>query len=255
MIDYDYKRLLNLILRIKPAVIIHLAANASVRLSLDKPLFDYTNNIEATIKLINFSLPLVKHFIFFSTAGVYKEKTKLPINESSQIKPASFYGVSKLTGENIVVNSCSARGIKYTIFRPSNIYGPRQRHHLEGGVVSIFIERMLSNKKIYIYGDGRQTRDFIYAGDVARAIEHVINNQITGIFNLSTEIQTSINNLFKQIKEKTNFKQKPVYKPPIQGEIRYSSLSYSKLKKTGWKPLTLLAEGINKTLQYFANVD
>lgn len=240
-----------LIAAIKPELIIHLAANSRVRASLKDPIFDYVNNTVATMSLLDAATRSgLKHLIFFSTGGaIYGDKDTLPITEDDPTSPDSFYGISKLTAEKVLWHFARSSPAVFTILRPSNIYGERQRPDLEAGVISIFINRMLEGDNVVIFGDGNQTRDFIYVSDVVSAVKHVADKRLDGVYNVSTGVETSINLLFEKLAGMLGYDKDPVREKAIPGELRRNVLSPAKLKSTGWKHRISLDVGLHRTIK------
>ena len=160
----------SIISKYKPDCVIHHAAQIDVQRSIEDPTFDCDTNIRGTLNILNSCVKNnVSKIIYASSAAVYGNPNYLPIDENHSINPMSYYGISKFTPEMYIKVYSNMFDIKYTIFRYSNVYGPRQVSKGEGGVVSIFIDKMLMNQSPYIYGDGQHTRDFIYVKDIANA--------------------------------------------------------------------------------------
>lgn len=234
---------------------IHQAAQVSVTKSMEDPLLDCSVNILGTLNLLSFCARYkVKKFIYASSAAVYGEPQYLPIDENHPKNPMSFYGISKLTAEKYIERFAQNYGFEYVIFRYSNVYGPRQDPFGEGGVVSIFCERMQNDKDVLIFGDGNQTRDFIFVEDVAEANCLALKNPIKGTFNLSTNTRVSINELFEMISSLTGYQKNAVYAQRRAGDIQHSTLDNSLLKSLlSWSPKYSLKEGLTKTIEYFKN--
>ena len=233
------KRLSELIDHERPDVICHHAAQVSVRLSVDDPVMDAEINIVGGIKMANLAIAFgVKKFIFSSTGGaIYGEQEEFPAAESHPLRPLCPYGVSKLSFEKYLDYYRQEFGLQYCILRYSNIYGPRQDPFGEAGVVAIFSERFLEGKQPIINGDGEQTRDFLYVGDVARANVMVLNLDGSHCFNISTGEETSINSIFSILKDLTGSDFKEVHGPEKQGEQKRSVISPKLAEKSiGWRP-------------------
>lgn len=216
----------------KQDVVIHLAAQTSVYRSENDPLFDLTTNIAGTTKVMQFSDRLgVSEFRFISSAAVYGGKTKLPISENAKCKPTSIYGISKFASEMVVTHFSKSHNLNAVIFRPANVYGPKQRNDLEGGVISIFLRNVRDGTTPRIYGNGRQTRDFVFVDDVAETVSRKIG-KVKGVktFNIGTSKQTSITEVLGMILSLSGYKKKKIrYLPARRGEILYSSLSNASL--------------------------
>lgn len=223
--------------------VFHFAAQASVNFSVNNPGEDAVENILGSINVLKFSKQYgVKKFITASTAAVYGVPKYLPVDETHDTTCLSFYGVSKLTMEKYT----ELFGIDYIIFRFANVYGPRQSAHGEAGVVAIFADKMQNNQEITIYGDGEQTRDFVYVFDIAdacvRAVECDVKNEI---INVSTNKAISINKLYELMAEKYGYKKPPVYAQERFGDIKHSILDNKKcLRLIGISPDTSVEKGL-----------
>jgi UDP-glucose 4-epimerase len=239
----------------KPDVISHHAAQMDVRRSVAEPLFDADVNILGSLKLIEYAKKYpVKKFIYISTGGaVYGEPEYLPCDENHPINPICQYGASKHTVEHYLYMYHVNYGLKYTVLRYPNVYGPRQDPHGEAGVVAIFCGKMLAGEPVTINGDGEQTRDYVYVGDCARANVMVADeNQASGIYNLGTGKGTSVNEIFAGLRDIIGYQLAPVYGPAKVGETRFIYLSADKAaQELGWQPTMPLAEGLRKTVDYF----
>ncbi len=238
----------------RPDVICHHAAQVSVRFSVDDPVNDAEINIIGGIKLAELAVAFgVKKFIFSSTGGaIYGEQEEFPATESHPLRPLCPYGVSKLSFEKYLDYYHKGFGLQYCILRYSNIYGPRQDPFGEAGVVAIFSERFLEGKQPVINGDGQQTRDFLYVGDVARVNAMVLSLEGSHCFNIGTGQETSINTIFGMLQDLTGSDFKEVHGPEKQGEQRRSVISPELAEKIiGWRPEISLSEGLANTVEYF----
>lgn len=243
----DRTKLERVFSRHRPEIVNHHAALASVKGSgID--LFQV--NTRGVLDLLNLCQKFnTKKFIFASSAAVYGENKNLPIKENYNKKPISEYGISKLSSEFYI--KLFAKNLETVILRYANIYGPRQDSQGEGGVVSIFIDQILKGKETFIFGDGRQIRDFVFVADVARANLLALKKGITGTFNISTGKKTSVLNLYKLIVKKTAKKNTFKFGPERVGEIKESVLSnYRAGKILGWQPEINLEVGLEKTIEY-----
>lgn len=191
--------------------------------------------------------------MFSSTGGaIYGEQIEFPAREDHPQNPCSPYGISKLAFEKYLQFYHNEYGLKYIALRYANVYGPRQRGDGEAGVVAIFFERLLAGQKAVIYGDGGQTRDFTFVGDVVKANLAAMDYPEIGAFNVGTGIETDINELFDTIKDIVGSKQDRIHEPGKPGEQRRSVIDYSKIKKAmGWQPQFTLRQGLTKTAEYF----
>ncbi|MCJ7804548.1 NAD-dependent epimerase/dehydratase family protein [Patescibacteria group bacterium] len=237
----------------KPHYINHHAANAQVRLSIEKPIFDARNNIIGSLNLINLAKEFkVKKFVYINSGGAgYGEPKKLPVDEKHPIAPLSPYGVSKHVAEDYLGVYNYLYKLDWISLRYSNIYGPRQDPHGEAGVVAIFAGNMLKNEKCKINGDGSHTRDYVYVGDVVKANILAINKKTKHhFFNIGTNITTSTLDIFKTLSKEINYKKEPFFGPEVP-EVVHIRLDYSLAKKElAWKPEVRLKEGIKKTVEW-----
>jgi len=237
----------------KPHFVNHHAANAQVRLSIEKPLFDAKNNIIGSLNLIDLSRQFkVKKFIYANSGGAgYGEPRKIPVKESHPIAPLSPYGASKQVAEQYLKVYNYLYNLDWTALRYANIYGPRQDPHGEAGVVAIFAGSMLKNKICKINGNGKNTRDYVYIGDVCRA-----NLRATKIktkhhsFNIGTGVENSTKKIFDLLKEEIGYKKKPIFSPEVP-EVKRICLDTNLTKKElGFKPKVKLSDGIKKTVEW-----
>ena len=239
----------------KPDYVSHHAAQMDVRRSVAQPLFDADINILGSINLLETAKDFqVKRFIYISTGGaVYGEPESLPCDESHPINPICQYGASKHTVEHYLYMYNVNYGLKYTVLRYPNVFGPRQDPHGEAGVVAIFTGRMLAGEEVTIYGDGDQTRDFVYVGDCAQAnlLALTVDHE-PGIYNLGWGRPTSINEICSVLVNITSYSLPVQYGPAKVGETRHIYLDASKAQRDlGWEPTITLEEGLEKTVDYF----
>lgn len=235
-------------------VVVHLAAQISVTQSLANPQLDANSNISGLVNMLNLSSKYgVKRFIYASSAAIYGSNEEGILTEDTLPDPISPYGISKLTNELYSKKWNDIYGLSTIGFRFSNVYGPRQSHKGEGGVISIFINHALENKPLVVYGTGEQTRDFIYVEEVADVIFRSVNSTEVGIFNLSTNTSTSVNELIEYIKE--HYPEiKVEYTAPRPNDILHSKLDNTQLmKKLDWSPMYEFKQGLDKTIQHFSN--
>lgn len=253
-IDINDPRLEEIFQTEKPDYVIHLAAQASVSVSMDNPYLDFSTNTIGTVKLLLLSQEYhVKKFLFASTAAVYGEPSYLPVDEKHPINPQSFYSLSKYSAESYIKCNGMINGLNSCILRFSNVYGPRQNANGEAGVISIFINNILEEKDIYIY-DGTQTRDFVYVKDVAKACRFAMEGAHQGVFNISSCTETSINELYSIILKMVGTHKTVIYKPLRIGEITNSVLDNEKVStEFNWRTQYSLIDGLGETLSYYAN--
>ena len=252
----DNKKLEAIFLKYKIIIIIHLAAQISSDYSMKFPVEDAKENIIASINIINIAKKYkVKKIFVSSSAAVYGDSKFIPINENCSTSPISNYGISKLSMEKYIQTS----GIDYIIFRLSNVYGPRQKSlHIENGVVTTFINNILTNKDINIYGDGNQIRDFIYVKDVAKIFSLFINMDMDNvknmIINISTNIPITIKELYTKLTILSNKTTKVNYLQNRNVDIRNNVLDNKTLLKLIDFNFTDIEVGLNETLKYFQNL-
>jgi UDP-glucose 4-epimerase len=235
-------------------VINHHAAQISVPDSVKNPLEDAGINIFGTLNLLEAAKEnKVKKFIFISSGGTaYGTPEALPVSEAAPYAPEAPYGISKVSGELYVKFYAAQHGMKYTILRYSNVYGPRQIPHGEAGVVAIFIEQIMKGNTPMIFGGGKCVRDYVYVGDVARANVFAIDKGDNDEFNIGTGIPSNVNDLFACVKSATGFEKDAQDGPFREGDILENYLNAGKAAKIlGWKPEVKLQEGVNNTYEYF----
>jgi UDP-glucose 4-epimerase len=238
----------------KPEIVFHLAAQINVRESAKNPLKDAEINILGGINILeNCRINKVKKVIFASTGGaMYGNANVIPTPETYLEFPLSPYGIAKLTTEKYLNYYHKVFGLSFVALRFANVYGPRQNSKGEAGVVAIFCDKMLNKQKPVIFGNGKQTRDFVYVDDVVSALILAMNSKKTGIFNIGTAKETDINNLLKKIKVAIGSNLKEIYKSGNAEEQKKSCLDYSKAKnELNWKPKHNLDQGLIKTIEWF----
>ncbi len=230
--------------------VIHLAAQTMVHKSLEMPDYDCDINILGTVNILEACRKAnVKRIVFSSTAAVYGNVTTLPVVETSQKAPTSFYGLSKFTCENYLSLYKKVYDLDYMILRYANVYGERQGDGGEGGVISIFARKIRQDQPVLIFGDGSQTRDFIYVGDVANAnYQSLLVNHANKICNISTQTETSVNMLIDYMENVAGKVVTRNYDEKREGDIYKSFLSNAIARKNlDWQPHMILLEGLAKT--------
>jgi len=253
--DIRDKKLYDIFKAEKPAVIIHNAAQLSVRVSVEDPLMDADINIIGGLNVINACrIYNVEKIIFASSGGtVYGEQKYFPADEKHPTHPISPYGAAKLATENYLYYFYNAYGLKYISLRYANIYGPRQDPYGEAGVVAIFSSKMIEGKSAVINGDGLQTRDYVYVGDAVDANLRAIESGFVGPLNIGTGRETTVVRLFnilKKVSGKASIEE--AHGPSREGEQRRSQLS-SELagKMLGWQSKVSIEEGLKLTYHWF----
>ena len=241
----DKKNLDKVFSKEMPGYVFHLAAQVNPRISMEKPESDIKVNLFGTMNVLDTCRKYdAKKIIFPSTAAVYGEPKYFPVDEKHGTLPVSIYGASKLAAEKYIEMYCRAYGIKYTILRYANVYGPGSR-----SVISIFIKSLMRRKKPLIYGDGNQTRDYIYINDIVRATILSMKNADNLKLNIGTGKETSIKNIFSIIDKQLKSNMKPIFKPEKKSEIRKIALDSSEAKRNlKWKPFVDVNLGIKKTI-------
>ena len=237
-------------------VINHHAAQISVTQSVEDPDFDAEINIVGTLKLLNRAVCHgVKKFIFASTGGaLYGDQEQYPAPEDHPCRPTSPYGISKWSVEQYLEYFRRNFPLERVIFRYSNVYGPRQDPHGEAGVVAIFSQKLVQSQPPVIFGDGKQTRDFISVFDVVAANVIALDPSCQGTFNVSTGQETSINNLTQCLTDISGKDIVTQYAPPRPGEAQRSSVDSRKFQeKFQWQLTRTLEQGLHETFEYFAN--
>jgi len=238
----------------KPDVLCHLAAQMDVRRSVDDPSFDADVNIRGMLNLLEAArVSGVKKVIFSSTGGaIYGEQDVFPAPESHPTRPISPYGVSKASGELYLGYYRAQYGLPYVALRYANVYGPRQNPHGEAGVVAIFSQRLVAGRSCTIFGDGKQTRDFVYGPDVARANYLAFEKDFVGAINIGTGVETDVNALYGHLAKAAGVSQPAEHAPGKPGEQRRSCIDNTLARQVlGWQPRVGLEEGLRHTVEYF----
>jgi UDP-glucose 4-epimerase len=253
-LDIRSPKVHELIVQFKPKAICHLAAQVSVRNSVEEPERDAAINILGSINLFQAAVKAgVPKVIFSSTGGaIYGEQDYFPADEAHPLRPVSPYGVAKMAVEKYLDFYRWEHGLNYVALRYANVYGPKQDPHGEAGVVAIFTKKLLAQQPATINGDGAQTRDFVYVEDVARANVLALESSFSGALNIGTAIETDINALFQLLRKLTDSTMQEYHGPPKPGEQRRSVIDYGKARAVlQWEPLTPLEQGLKETLNYF----
>jgi UDP-glucose 4-epimerase len=241
-------------------VLNHHAAQIDVRVSVDRPAFDSDINVVGLVNLLEGAGDgKVKRVIFASSGGVvYGDPEVIPTPETAPKAPVSPYGVSKLAGEYYLRALGALRGFEGIAMRYANVFGPRQDPKSEAGVVSIFVSRLLAGQPLVVFGDGRQTRDYVFVKDVARA--NVLASKVTApagdidatAFNIATSIQRSVLDLAASVGEVMRQKPKLEFAEPRAGELFRSALNVSKAKAVlGWSPQHPFENGLRELVEWF----
>ena len=256
-LDIRDPKLYSVLEEFRPDYIFHEAAQTEVSTSMSDPMLDCDINLMGLINLLNAAVKLdVKKFLMPSSAAVYGNLDTLPLNEEMIGNPSSFYGLTKLTTEHYLRIYHESFGLPYICYRYSNVFGPRQGNGGEGGVISIFAKAIVQGSPIIVYGDGKQTRDFIYVDDVVEANILGMQHQVTGIYNVSTGISSSVNLLVDEFRNISGKDIEVVYDKPRLGDIRDSVLAIDKSEKELlFTAKYNLHDGLIKTYEYFKTVE
>jgi UDP-glucose 4-epimerase len=240
----------------RPEVVNHHAAQASVKISMDDPIYDADVNVMGLLKVLRAcSQYQVRQFIYISSAATYGTPAELPLKETSPQNPESAYGITKLAGEFYTRMWHDSFGLDYTIFRYANVYGPRQDPMGEAGVIAIFSHRMLSGEPVRIDWDGEQSKDYVYVGDIARANVLALERGKNEVFCLGTGVPTSVNQLYERLSAIVGSRPPIIRAPKRPGDVRLHYFDITKARELlGWEPETDLSAGLQKTVAYFREV-
>jgi len=237
----------------KPEVIFHLAAQAGVRPSLERPAFDAQVNILGTMNVCEAALGAGTRKIVFAGSGgtIYGVPESLPVKESHSQHPTSPYGVSKKAAVDYLYYYREIHGLEYTVLALANVYGPRQDPHGEAGVIAIFGGALLAGKQPTIYGDGRQTRDYVFVDDVVDAFVRATEKGGGLLMNIGTGVETSVVELFEVMARITGFRDEARFAPERPGELLRSALDPGRAAiHLGWKPWTSIEDGLGRTIDW-----
>lgn len=235
-------------------IVNHHAAQIDLRYSIKNPLYDSRINIEGSLKLLGLAVKYkVKKFIFASSGGsIYGEQKDFPATEEHIIAPISPYGITKSTIENYILFYNKFYGLNYVILRYSNAYGERQGSKGDAGVISIFCKKILKNEQPVVFGNGLNTRDFVYVKDIVNANLLALNFEGNDVFNISSGRETTIKFLAENIISDLNTETTIIFGEEISGEQKRSVLSNSKARKLlKWEPLYSFEEGLKLTCNWF----
>jgi UDP-glucose 4-epimerase len=237
----------------------HHAAQIDVRISVTDPRRDARTNVDGLLNVLENARRHGSRVVYVSSGGVvYGEPSTRPTPETAPKLPESPYGVTKLAGEHFLYYYARVHGLEYVALRYSNVYGPRQDPHGEAGVVAIFGQRILAGRPVTVFGDGEQTRDYVYVGDVVAAnlLAASLPQGPAGTaldqraYNVGTGTETSVNGLARAMMEAAGRTVALEYAPARPGELLRSALDASKLRAVGWSEATSLGAGLRKTLEH-----
>jgi UDP-glucose 4-epimerase len=240
--------------RERPDVVSHHAAQTDVRRSMTDPVFDAEVNILGVVNVLRLCVKHgVQKVVFASTSAVYPEPEVVPVDERHPVRPLSAYGLSKFVGEQYLMFYRDIYGLRFTIFRYGNVYGPRQDPQGEAGVVAIFTEQMLSGVKPTIFGDGSKTRDYVYIDDVVSANLLAMDGGGDGeLFNLGWGREITDLEVFEAIRKAAGVAVEPIYGQKRPGELDRIALDSTKARRLlGWTPQVSFEKGVQLTVAYY----
>jgi len=241
--------------RRQPEVVFHLAAQADVRVSVERPGFDAEVNVLGSINVLEGArLAGARKVVFASSGGtIYGEPEELPVRESHSQRPLSPYGAAKKAVADYLGVYRELHGLEFTALALANVYGPRQDPHGEAGVVAIFAGRLLAGEPCTIFGTGEQTRDFVYVDDVVDAFARAATRGSGLLMNIGTGRETSVNRLYQTMADAAGVATPPVYAPARAGELARSSLDPGRAAiHLGWEAWTTLEAGTAEVLRWFS---
>jgi UDP-glucose 4-epimerase len=233
---------------VRPEACFHLAAQADVRVSVERPDYDADVNVIGTIRVLEAARAHGVRIAFSSTGGAIYGECERPAREDDELRPLAPYGASKLAGEQYLATFNRLHGTAHVSLRYGNVYGPRQDPHGEAGVVAIFLGRLAAGQASQIFGDGRQTRDYVYVADVVRATLAALERPGGGVFNVGTGLETSVTELFDACRALAGVDLEAETAPPRLGELQRSVLDPSRAAgDLGWRAEHGLEEGLRLT--------
>ena len=254
--DVGSEETLKIIKNFNPDVCFHLAAQSSVVISVEDPLLDFEHNLLQPVQLIKTLLETdCKQFIFTSSGGtIFGEPEVIPTSEDDYGgEPASPYGLAKKKLNELIEVMLQNETMSYSILNLSNVYGPRQDPHGEAGVMSIFTGKLMNNETPTIYGDGKQTRDYVYVLDVVDALIKSGETDDNLFLNIGTGVETSVNELVSILSQKISWDGEPEYAPSREGELLRSVLNNERAKgEIGWEPKYTLDTGLDELISWFS---
>jgi UDP-glucose 4-epimerase len=255
--DIRAEGLLSLFERHRPEVVMHLAAQAGVRPSVEDPVHDAGVNVMGLLNLMECCAKTgVRKVVYAASGGtLYGEPRRLPLKETATGRPVSPYGISKKVGIDYLAYYERARGIAFTALALANVYGPRQNPHGEAGVVAIFASKMLAQDTPTIYSDGNQTRDYVFVDDVVHAFALSADRGDGRLVNIGTGLETSVAGIYRMLAQIIGFHAEPRYGPAQPGDQRRSSLDPALAEQAlGWRPWTHLEDGLGETVAFLNGI-
>ena len=235
----------------RPEVVFHLGAQVDVRVSVGDPVLDARTNVLGSVNALELARQHDAQVVFASTGGaIYGECDTRPAREDDERRPLSPYGTSKLAGEEYLATWNRLYGSRHVALRLGNVYGPRQDPHGEAGVVAIFLSRIAGGQPATIFGDGGQTRDYVFVGDVVRAFVAAVGAD-GGVFNVGTGVETSVLELWQACTEAAGVRAEVGHGDPRLGELRRSCLDNARAERElGWTPEIPLRDGLRRTWEW-----
>jgi UDP-glucose 4-epimerase len=235
---------------VQPEACFHLAAQADVGTSVERPDYDAEVNVLGTLRILEAARRNASQVVFSSTGGAMYGECERPAREDDARQPLAPYGASKLAGEEYLATWNRLHGTRHVSLRFANVYGPRQLAQLEGGVIAIFLERMAADQPTQIFGDGRQSRDFIYVSDVADAMLAAAGHD-GSVYNVGTGVETSVLELHRLCRRVAGREREPELAPARLGDLRRSVLDPGKAERDlGWRPRHDLESGLRATWEW-----
>ena len=243
-LDIRDEALEELAARARPEVVFHLAAQADVGTSVERPAFDADVNVIGTVRVLESARTAGARVVFTSSGGAIYGECERPAREDDDLQPLSPYGASKLAGEEYLATWNRLHGASHVACRLANVYGPRQLASLEGGVVAIFLDRLRDGQETVIFGDGEQTRDFVHVGDVVAGLLAAARASTGGVYNIGSGVATSIREVHRLCAEAAGVGQEPRFDTARPGDLRNSVIDPSRAaSELGWRAETTLAAG------------
>jgi UDP-glucose 4-epimerase len=253
-IDVSSPAVVDIITHRRPDVIFHMAAQLDVRVSVARPVYDATINILGSLNICEGAVAAgTKKVVFAGSGGtLYGSPDEIPTREGAPQHPESPYGVAKKAVGDYLAYYRVNRGLDYTVLALANVYGPRQDAHGDAGVIAIYAGKLLARERPVIFGDGMQTRDFVYVDDVVDAFVRASEKGGGLLLNIGTGIETTVQQLYDAMAKLTGYKEPAQYMPPRTGDLLRSALDPGRAAiHLGWKPFTALEEGLARTLEHF----
>jgi len=240
-----------------PEVVCHHAGQHSVSISNKDPKLDANVNVLGLLNVLEAAVEArATKVIFASSAAIYGNPERLPIDEDSPIAPTSPYGITKMVSEHYLRFFKEEHGLDFTSLRYGNVFGPRQDPNGEAGVIAVFIGKFLSQSGVRIDSDGEQTRDYVYVEDVARANLQALRHGSGRCYQIGTGARSSINQLYRALAGITGFEAPITWAPRRPGDVRHSQFDVTRARRElGWQPAVELSEGLSRTFASFATPD